>query len=446
MSVPLHAGGTAFIQLLPTHLYLLGAAITVAVSFALIAFVPAGRFARLTSVWTVVGRLPGSLADGWSTAASLVSLAVVVTLLAAGLLGSRDPFANPLPVFLWAVWWIGFTYLHALFGDIWSCVNPWVGVYRLVGSRPVLPYPDRLGSWPAVAGFVLFAWFELIHPAPTDPAVLARVVGAYLVVHLVGVFLVGLPWLRRAETFSVFFRIIAAVSPFVVRDGAVGVTLPTFRLLHVSAPPASGVVFILAVLASVSFDGMSRTFAWLTTIGVNPLVYPGRTALMAVNTVGLIGVFVAFSLSYVAAVALGRRLGRVRIPAGELVGLFALALVPIVCGYHFAHYLPVFLVDVQHALRAASDPFARGWNVFGTADWHVIASFLSDASRVYAIWHIQVGLIVGAHVAGIVVAHALAARAGGTMRTMFLGQLPLLGLMVAYTTLGLWLLSAPAVG
>lgn len=446
MTVPLHAGGTAFIQLLPTHLYLVGAAVTVVASFVLVTVVPARWFARLPSLRTTLRGLPLPRDETWSTVASLVSLAVIVALVVAGLVGSRDPLANPLPVFVWAVWWIGFTYVHAAFGDVWSRVNPWIGAYRLAGLPSVLAYPAWLASWPALVGFVAFAWFELIHPAPTDPAILASAVGAYVGLHFVGVVLMGPAWLRRAETFAVFFRIIAGVSPFARRARALEVTAPALGLLTVGAPGASGVVFILAVLATVSFDGFSRTYAWLTNIGVNPLVYPGRTELMAVNTAGLVGLFATIALAYVLAVALGARLGRMRQRAGELVRLFSLALVPIVCGYHFAHYLPVFLVDVQHALRAASDPFARGWDLFGTADLHVITSFLSDASRVYAIWHVQVALIVGAHVAGVVLSHALAARLGDTAARTALGQLPLLLLMVGYTLLGLWLLSTPAVG
>ena len=53
-----------------------------------------------------------------STGASLLSLATILFLVGAGHLGSRDPLANPLPLFVWTVWWIGFTYLHALFGNL----------------------------------------------------------------------------------------------------------------------------------------------------------------------------------------------------------------------------------------------------------------------------------------------------------------------------------------
>ena len=454
MTIPAHAGGTAFIQLLPTHIYTVGAAVTVAVSFALVVLIPAGALARLPSRRARIGTMPAR-AHAYAAAVSLAAFAVVAALIVAGIAGSRDPYDNPLPLVVWTVWWIGFTYLHAIFGNVWSVVNPWRGVWHAVTrgplagwrARPPLAYPDWLAGWPAVLGFVLFAWFELIHPAPMDGAILAHAVAAYVTVHLVATLMYGPTWLVRAETFSVFFRTVAGVSPFARGPRhTLDVTVPAAKLLD--APPlhASGVVFVVLVLASVSFDGLSRTFAWLTAIGVNPLVYPGRTALMWPNTLGLAGLFVALALAYVAAVALGKVIGGVREPVGALVRTFALALVPIVCGYHFAHYLPVFLVDAQWAVRAVSDPFARGWNVFGTRDLHVITSLVSDASRVYLIWHAQVALIVLAHVAGVVVAHGLAGRVDARPRALVAGQLPLLVLMIGYTTLGLWLLSTPAVG
>ena len=106
----------------------------------------------------------------------------------------------------------------------------------------------------------------------------------------------------------------------------------------------------------------------------------------------------------------------------------------------------MFFVDVQYAVRAASDPFARGWDLLGTRDLHVVTSFLSDPGRVYAIWHTQVALIVGAHVASVFIAHALALRLTGRAAVAARSQLPLVLLMIGYTVLGLWLLSTPAVG
>jgi hypothetical protein len=254
----------------------------------------------------------------------------------------------------------------------------------------------------------------------------------------------------------VFFGLVARLAPIGapapgrVAPGAaapreVELTLPALRLLRTEAPAASLAAFVLLVLSSVSFDGLSRTFAWLGLLGENPLEYPGRTALTGRNTLGFLALFGGLMLAYWVVVRLLALLGAIRTPLARLLALFALPLVPIACGYHFAHYLPVFLVDVQYAIRAASDPFAWGWDLLGTRDLPVVTSFLSDPERVYAIWHSQVALIVGAHVAGVVVAHALALRLARPAAAA-VGQLPMLALMIGYTTLGLWLLSTPTAG
>jgi hypothetical protein len=470
-----HAGGGGFILLLPTHLYLAGGAIAVAASFALIALVPPRLYSRLEALATRLYVGPFRWRDAASTGASLLSLAAVVLLITAGRLGSRDPLANPLPLFVWTIWWIGFTYLHAVFGNLWAHLNPWIGLYRLVTSagplagwrrRPPLAYPASAGHWPAVAAFLPFSWLELIHPAPADPAELAVVVAVYLVTHFGALLVFGERWLAEAEPFSVFFRMVSWLAPLGARiAGRAGpgpgtwleleLRLPASRLCRAEARTASLAAFVLLVLSSVSFDGLSRTFAWLGLLGANPLLYPGRTALMIPNTLGFLGLFAGLGLSYVAAARLMAPLARAASASAagagpslpRLLAWFALPLVPVACGYHFAHYLPVFLVDVQHAIRAASDPMAQGWDLLGTRDLSVVTSFLSDPARVYAIWHAQVAIIVAAHVAGVSIAHAFALRRFGPARAAAAAsQLPMLVLMIGYTVLGLWLLSTPAVG
>ena len=207
--------------------------------------------------------------------------------------------------------------------------------------------------------------FPLVIAVPADPGRLATAVTVYLLAGFAGVALFGeRAWLGQAETFSVFFRMISWLSPLAAcavdtpgRDARlhVRVGLPALRLLAVPPPPPSGVAFILLALAAVSFDGISRTFTWLALVGVNPLAYPGRTALIAPNTAGLVALSTVLALGYVTVVWLADRIARMRAPTPRLLGTFVLAIVPIACGYHVAHYLPVFLVDVQYALRALSD-------------------------------------------------------------------------------------------
>ena len=51
-------------------------------------------------------------------------LVVVAALVAAGYWGNRDPLSNPLPLMLWTIWWVAFTFLHAIFGNLWPSAIP----------------------------------------------------------------------------------------------------------------------------------------------------------------------------------------------------------------------------------------------------------------------------------------------------------------------------------
>ena len=79
------------------------------------------------------------------------------------------------------------------------------------------------------------------------------------------------------------------------------VTLPGLGLLRVRPLAVSGVAFVLpAHASSVSFDGLSKTYWWLARIGINPLDFPGRSAVALPNTWGLLATFVALLVCYCA--------------------------------------------------------------------------------------------------------------------------------------------------
>ena len=185
-AVQAHTGARAFILLLPTRLYIFGGALVVALSFVVMALMPSAGLRALERARWRLGRLPRWGAVG----PSLGTLTLALGLVIAGHAGSRDPLANPLPLVVWTLWWVGFTFLHALLGNLWALLNPWHGVYRLLTvlpglrgwrERPPLGYPRRLGYCPAVLWFFAFAWFELVDPAPQDPERLANAIAAYLI-------------------------------------------------------------------------------------------------------------------------------------------------------------------------------------------------------------------------------------------------------------------------
>ena len=198
---------------------------------------------------------------------------------------------------------------------------------------------------------------------------------------------------------------------------------------------------MVVALATVSFDGLSRTFWWLDLVGENPLEHPGRTALVARNTLGLVGAAAALLAAYAITAAAGAWWSGSR-PSLAL-RQFVVSIVPIAFGYHFAHYLPSFLVDAQYALKALSDPLNLGWNLLGARDLHVTASFLTHHASVELIWYAQTTAIVVAHVAAVVVLHGFAGESRDGRMAAIRSELPLTALMIGYTLFGLWLLSTP---
>jgi hypothetical protein len=90
-------------------------------------------------------------------------------------------------------------------------------------------------------------------------------------------------------------------------------------------------------------------------------------------------------------------------------------------------------------VRLVSDPFGFGWDVFGTAQ-ALSTPLILDAGSV---WHTQVGLILVGHIIGVYLAHLEALKCFPDTRRATLSQLPMLILMVLFTTAGLWILSLP---
>ncbi|WP_246679604.1 hypothetical protein [Mesorhizobium sp. B2-3-5] len=445
-----HASDRGHVLLLPTGYYLAGGAFAVSVSFLVLALLPP---AALDKFWR--RRLPLFVfGDGARTAISLISFAGFSILIAAGLFGSRDPLSNPLPLVVWTLLWAGVTLLQGLFGDLWSWLNPWYGAWRLVSrlfsmsDKGPWRLPRWLGRWPAVILFLAFAWFELIDPAPDDPARLAWAAGLYWLLAFLAMLVFGYrEWSRGGEFLTVFFSMVARFAP-VERDGEGRLALcwPGAKLLTAEPLPPSGVAFLLLALSSVSFDGLSKTFFWLGLFGVNPLEFPGRTTVIGSGTFGLVLTFVLLAAVFLFAVFLGQRLAGGDQRFSQAIGLLVWSIVPIALAYHVAHYLAALLVDGQYALASLSDPFALGWNLFGTADMQIEAGIVAGASSAWWLWNIQAGAIITGHVLAVLVAHGCAWRLHPRPARAALGQFPLTLLMIAYTVFGLWLLTTPTVG
>jgi hypothetical protein len=126
----------------------------------------------------------------------------------------------------------------------------------------------------------------------------------------------------------------------------------------------------------------------------------------------------------------------------ETINAMVWSLVPIAVAYHLAHYVSLLLTTGQFIIPLASDPFGWGWDLFGTRGHAVDLGIVSPA--VY--WYSAVALIVIGHVLAVIVAHVEAMRRFASHRAALMSQLPMVALMVAYTSLSLWIMAQPIVG
>lgn len=350
-----------------------------------------------------------------------VAAAVLFVLsLVAGFFGNQDPYRNLLPTVVWVLWWVGLGFVCALVADFWAPLNPLDTLFRWAGAPTLrLAWPLRLGAWPAVVLFFGFAWAELVWPDKDVPARLACAVLGYAIVTWIGMFLYGREaWLARGEAFSLAFGLLARFALFGRRD----------------AQPVSFsfMVFVLLMLATVTYDGFLETPA-MQGIATALVGLPG---LFALSELGLgesllieSGLLLLFALAFVA-FFLGTRVTRE----------FVLTLVPIAVAYHLSHYFSLLLTAGQFIIPLASDPFGFGWDLFGTAGHKVNLGIVSP----YVFWYGAVTLIVVGHVLAVLQAHRLAQHV--YPGRVFSSQVPLMVLMVAYTTLSLWILAQPIVG
>ncbi|MGB3315672.1 MAG: hypothetical protein WBB85_14780 [Albidovulum sp.] len=435
-----HASERMVILTLPTGWYMLGAGLAVALTA--LAGLMAGRLPAF-GVRQLFER-PAILSrpvSGW-----IVALAFWV-LIASGIWGTRDPLTNLLPLTVWTVLWVGLTLASVLFGNLWRDVEPWTGPVRtlrnMIGRRGNIGLA-RLGHWPAVAGYLGFAWFEIVSLSPADPFVLACVVAGYYLLILVLAVLEGEDWLDRGEFLTVYFAMISRIAPFwAEREGTrlrVMAGLPGAQVLRLAPLTPSAIAFITLVLASVSFDGLTETFWWLALLGINPLEFPGRSAVQGVNSAALIAFWGLSATLILCAIRAGLPKGAFRQAAGPVM----LSFLPIAAGYHVAHYLIALLTNGQYAINALNDPLGRGWQLLGLPDHWVSFGFLTTHRGVLAIWTAQFAIILGAHLLAVILNLKLTERlpeAGG-----FRAHLPMTLLMIAYTVFGLWLLSAPTAG
>lgn len=374
-------------------------------------------------------------------------IAFSVTILA-GFFGAPSPYKNISVVMVWVIGWVGIAFASALIGNVWVYLNPWSTLFawaERAGKISLdLPYPSWLGAWPAVASLFVFAWLEINWSGSGIPLNVAIALTAFSILTWTGMVLFGrATWAQNGGMFVMIFALFARFAIFEIRDGAVRLRPPVVGLLASRPASFSEIVFVILILATVTYDGFTETelFQSAALALFSHLQGLGTIAVPIVSTIGLVSFPFFFVVAYYGVMVLVRWSGGNHGPLGMVSGTLVYSLVPIAIAYHLAHYMSLLVFEGQNAIALISDPFGFGWNLFGTAHYRVDITVMNAEF----LWFFSVAVIVIGHIAAVYLAHAEAMRLFATRQAALVSQLPMLVLMVGYTMLSLWIVAQPIV-
>jgi hypothetical protein len=371
-----------------------------------------------------------------AAACGALGLALLVVVIVAGYTGKGSALDNLAPTFILIDFWVGLAFASVLFGDVFRAFSPWRAI-RLPGVRP---YPERWGRYPAALALLGFTWVELVSGWGEVPGDITTAAVAYSVYTLVAQAIFGTEaWSRNGEAFAVYFNVLSRLSVWETRDRVVGVRPPLAGLPRLDTPPGT-VFFVCTMIGTVTFDGFSQGQLWKDLSASLSDAIDGVVGLDAapkvVATLGLLAGVAAISAFYRLGIDGARTVGGELDPPA-LRRAFIHTLVPIAMVYVAAHYLTFLLFEGQATFYLASDPFGRGWDLFGTASRAIDYGYLSQNGA----WYLQVAFVVVGHVAALTLAHDRALALYRDARLAVRSQYWMLAVMVGFTSLALWLLS-----
>src|SRR4029078_12801772 len=179
----------------------------------------------------------GSLPPAWIRyPLRAIRLPVWVWIIAQGIAGNSSD-ADVATLFLWVYGWVGLAIICALVGPPCHFLYPFsplhdMGAWALrrlnIQGWAIADYPERLGRWPAVIGFAVYVWLELVVFA--GAATLFIVLVGYTALTLAMMAQFGRDeWRSHGETFTVWFRTLGRLAHWrVVDEGGRGPP-PPFR-------------------------------------------------------------------------------------------------------------------------------------------------------------------------------------------------------------------------
>ena len=479
----------------PLGFFLIGAGVTVVLSFTVIGMFSRGnpghssywRYNLYQHRWLHLALTSRLLL----LPVKLISVFLLVLVIASGLFGDQSPSSNFAPTFVWIVWWVGMGFVVALAGNLWALINPWTILFEWAETlylmlrpggclSPARQYPQNWGIWPALLLFLCFTWIQDAFVQSSLPNRIAVMALIYTAITLGGMAIFGKhQWLRHGEAFSVVFSLLAKFAPTEVRVqddglcstcdaqclsnkggcvncyecfGRAGTKELNIRPFAIGLTQNGGktndvLAMVVLLLATVTFDGFSATQVWvdIQTFSVDIFVsvangpdFNGRTIADSLGVLSLPVIFLVIYLAFSRLISgsAGSDLGAVTVAR-----TFAYSLIPIALAYNIAHFITLLLIQGQLIIPLTSDPFGYGWNLLGTEDYRINIGVISARG----LWYSSVGLIIVGHIIAVYLAHLISLRTFQDKSAAINSQYPMLMLMVIYTVVSLWTIAQPIV-
>ncbi|WP_040284370.1 hypothetical protein [Tessaracoccus massiliensis] len=348
-----------------------------------------------------------------------IVVALVWLLMAAALFFGVDRIDNPVLGFVYVLLWVGLVPLALLFGDVYRRTNPLRLLLRFRGATAPAPHPSTASVLPAALALTVFLYLELVQPGGATVPVVRWFAIGWVVWVVAGALLRGQRWIQQADPFEAYSTTVARLSPWTRSQRGMLMWINPLRNLASWRAPRHLALLTCVLLGGTLFDALSNTAWWVrATQELDSWLWPLSTlALLA--SIGIIyGLF-----------ALGTRPYR-----GLSMDALAPGLVPLVVGYALSHYGTMLYLEGQRTVIRSSDPLGRGWNLFGMIEAAPDTTLFLYPTFIAVL---QVVLIVGGHALGVLVTHDIALRTAPSGARV---HLPLLAMMVVFTTGGLLLM------
>jgi hypothetical protein len=332
----------------------------------------------------------------------------------------------------------------------WQRADPWGTLERFYrmeddqAKRESTPAPRDDSTarraeklwWLAPASIYLLFWFELVSGVGFDPFFIVAALLLYTLFVLSFRASLG-PTFELVDPLSILFGFAERLAPLEWRADGLYYRGWIRSLDEDRAMPRGLYAALFVLLASTTLDNVRETVGWTdfrNAVGI------GGVNDMLVDSIALAAFSMLFLLPFMLTVWVSRRFIGERLSLDQVARRFGWSLVPIGIAYVLAHNAPLVLTGVPELLRALSDPLDRGWNLLGTGA--ALEAFFPSPALV---WFLEIVLIVGGHILGVLAAHRTAVRLGRSHRAAVRSQFALTALMSIFTITTLWLLSQPLV-